>query len=145
MWNQEEQCQIALMQQGINLGIQGTLKKQEPNKQIYSNFYQKKFLISSHYLAHSPSTSLIKNQILFIKIFYLKSFGIFHESFFLWSFFVILIISTIIFIIFWNFLMFYQIFLSTQVKGCTITTCTHDIYKLPHEFPNDLRLSILRN
>ena len=47
--------------------------------------------------------------------------------------------SNIIFIIFWSFLTFYQIFLSPQVKRCTIITYKHDIYKLPHELPNDLK------
>ena len=36
--------------------------------------------------------------------------------------------------------MFYQIFLSPQVKQCAIITCKHGIYELPHELPNDLRL-----
>ena len=47
---------------------------------------------------------------------------------------------TIIFIIFWDFLMFYQIFLSPQVKRWAIITYKHGIYQLPHELPNDLRL-----
>ena len=38
--------------------------------------------------------------------------------------------------------MFYQIFLSQQVKGCAIITYKHGIYELPHELPNDLRLKI---
>ena len=37
--------------------------------------------------------------------------------------------------------MFYQIFLSPQVKRWAIITYEHDIYKLPHELPNDLRLN----
>ena len=37
--------------------------------------------------------------------------------------------------------MFYQILLSSQVKRCVITTYKHGIYELPHELPNDLRLS----
>ena len=41
--------------------------------------------------------------------------------------------------------MFYQIFLSQQVKGCEIITYKHGIYELPHELPNDLRLRILQN
>ena len=40
--------------------------------------------------------------------------------------------------------MFYQIFLSPQVKRCAIITYKHGIYKLPHELPNDLRLKDLR-
>ena len=35
--------------------------------------------------------------------------------------------------------MFYQIFLSPQVKPCAIITYKHGIYELPHELPNDLR------
>ena len=46
--------------------------------------------------------------------------------------------ATIIFIIFWDFLMFYQIFLSSQVKQCAIITYKHDIHELFHELPNDL-------
>ena len=42
-------------------------------------------------------------------------------------------------------LMFYQIFLSPQVKQCTIITYEHGIYELPHELPNGLRLKILGN
>ena len=41
--------------------------------------------------------------------------------------------SAIIFIIFWDFLRFYQIFLSPQVKRCEIISYKHSIYKLPHE------------
>ena len=46
---------------------------------------------------------------------------------------------------FWDFSMFYQIFLSAQVKRWTIITYKHGIYELPHELPNDLRLRILGN
>ena len=35
-------------------------------------------------------------------------------------------------------LMFYQIFLSLQVKWCTIITYKHGIYELPCELLNDL-------
>ena len=52
---------------------------------------------------------------------------------------------TIIFIIFWDFLIFYQIFLSSKVKRCAIITYKHGIDKLPHELQNDVRLSILEN
>ena len=51
--------------------------------------------------------------------------------------------ATIIFIIFSDFLMFCQILLSPQVKRCSIITCKHDIYELPHELLNNLRLRIL--
>ena len=39
--------------------------------------------------------------------------------------------------------MFYQIFLSPQVKRCAIITSKHGIYEFPHELPNDLRLRVL--
>ena len=41
---------------------------------------------------------------------------------------------------FQDFLMFYQIFLSPQVKQWAIIIDKHDIYELPHELPNNLRL-----
>ena len=34
--------------------------------------------------------------------------------------------------------MFYQIFLSPQVKPCAIITYKHGMYELPHELLNDL-------
>ena len=34
--------------------------------------------------------------------------------------------------------MFYQIFLSPQVKRSAIISNKHGIYELPHELPNDL-------
>ena len=37
--------------------------------------------------------------------------------------------------------MLHQIFLSPQVKRCTIITYKHGIYVLPHDLPNDLRFS----
>ena len=43
------------------------------------------------------------------------------------------------------FMMFYQIFLSPQVKQCAIITYKHGVYELPHESPNDLRLGMLEN
>ena len=53
--------------------------------------------------------------------------------------------STFSFIILWEFLIFYQIFLSPQVKWCAIITYKHGIYELPQELPNDFRLRILVN
>ena len=37
--------------------------------------------------------------------------------------------------------MFYQIFLSPQLKRCAIITYKHDIYELRHKLVNDLRLN----
>ena len=51
----------------------------------------------------------------------------------------------IIFIIFWDYLMFYQISPSPQVKRCTIITYKYGIYELSLELPNDLTLTILGN
>ena len=48
-----------------------------------------------------------------------------------------------IFIIFWEFLMLYQIFLSPKVKRCIIITYKNGIYELHHELPNELRLKEL--
>ena len=41
-----------------------------------------------------------------------------------------------IFIIYWDILMFYKVFLSPQVKHCAIITYKPGIYKLAHEFPD---------
>ena len=41
--------------------------------------------------------------------------------------------------------MFYQIFLSPQVKRWPIVTYEHGIYELPHKLPNNLRLRKLGN
>ena len=54
-------------------------------------------------------------------------------------------VNTILVIIFWDFLMFYQIFLSPQVKQIMIISNKHGIYELPQELPNHLRLNILGN
>ena len=40
--------------------------------------------------------------------------------------------------------MFYQVFLSPQVKRNTILTNEHGIYKLPLELPNNSRLEDIR-
>ena len=48
-------------------------------------------------------------------------------------------------IIFWDYFeMFYQVFLSPQVKRNTILTNEHGIYKLPLELPNNSRLEDIR-
>ena len=48
-------------------------------------------------------------------------------------------------IIFWDFLMFYQIFFSPQIKWWAIITYKHGIFELPHELLDDVRLRILEN
>ena len=46
-------------------------------------------------------------------------------------------------IIFWDFLILYQILFSPQVKQSVIIINKHGIYELPHELSNDLTLTIL--
>ena len=41
--------------------------------------------------------------------------------------------------------MFYQIFSLPQEKRCATINYKQDIYELPHESPNDLRLRTLPN
>ena len=38
--------------------------------------------------------------------------------------------------------MFYQFFLSQQVKRCAIVTYKHGVYELIHELPNELKQEI---
>ena len=54
-------------------------------------------------------------------------------------------VTTINLIIFWDFSMFYQIFLSPQVKRWAVITYKHGVYDSAQELPNDLRLRILWN
>ena len=48
-------------------------------------------------------------------------------------------------IIFWDILMFDEIFLSPQVRRNVIISNKHGMYELPHELPNDLRPRTLEN
>ena len=48
-------------------------------------------------------------------------------------------------IIFWEFLLLYQIFFSPQMQRSVIISNKHGIYELPDELPKDLRLRILGN
>ena len=48
-------------------------------------------------------------------------------------------------IIFWEFLLLYQIFFSPKVPGSLIVSNKHGIYELLDEFQKDLRLRILGN
>ena len=41
--------------------------------------------------------------------------------------------------------MFYQVFLSPQIKQWAIIAYKYGIYEFPHELPNDLRLKISGN
>ena len=51
--------------------------------------------------------------------------------------------TTVMVIIFWDFLGFYQMSLSPQVKWSVIISNQYGIYELPHELSNDLRIRIL--
>ena len=55
------------------------------------------------------------------------------------------ILQKVIFIIFLDSLMFYQIFLSPQVKRYAIITDKHGMYELTQKLPDDLWLWILGN
>ena len=55
------------------------------------------------------------------------------------------ILQKIIFIIFLDSLMFYQIFLSPQVKRYAIITDKHGMHELTQKLPDDLWLWILGN
>ena len=46
-------------------------------------------------------------------------------------------------LIFWGFLLLYQIFFSPQVKRNVIISNKHGIYELPHKLPNNLRRKTL--
>ena len=59
--------------------------------------------------------------------------------------FLLTLSSTTSFIMFWNFSMFYQTFLSPQLKRCVIITYKHGMYELPHQLLTDLKLRILGN
>ena len=48
-------------------------------------------------------------------------------------------------ILLWDFLMFYQIFFSPQVKRSAIISNKQGVNELSHELPNDLRLRILES
>ena len=51
--------------------------------------------------------------------------------------------NTILAIIFWDFLLFFQILLSPQAKRIVVISNKYGIYKLPHELTIDLRLRTL--
>ena len=53
--------------------------------------------------------------------------------------------AAITFIMFWDFLMFYQILLSSQVKRSAVISNKHGIWELPYELPNNLKRRILGN
>ena len=55
------------------------------------------------------------------------------------------LLTTMMLIIFRDFLKFYQIFLSPQVKQSAIISNKHGVYKLPRELPSNWRLRMLEN
>ena len=48
-------------------------------------------------------------------------------------------------IIFWEFLLLYQVLFSPQEQRSVIISNKHGIHELPEELPKDLRLRILEN
>ena len=56
-----------------------------------------------------------------------------------------LFFATIMEVLLWNILMFYQILLSPQVKRSVIISNKQGVYRLAHKLLNNLRLSILGN
>ena len=56
-----------------------------------------------------------------------------------------IILQTTMDIIFWEFLLLYQIFFSPQVQESMIISNKHGIYQLPDELPKELSLRILEN
>ena len=50
--------------------------------------------------------------------------------------------QTIMEIMLWDFLMFYQVFLSPQMKQSVTISNKQGVYKFPHKLPNDLRLTV---
>ena len=65
-----------------------------------------------------------------------------NQFYFIWSYIKIKNTTVMIYIVvvFWDFLMFEQIFLSPQMKWRMIMSNKHGIYQLPDELPNNLRL-----
>ena len=55
------------------------------------------------------------------------------------------VLQTMMDIIFGEFLILYQFFVSQQVKRNVIISNKFGIYELPQELPNDLKLRILGN
>ena len=86
------------------------------NREYLISWFRKKVL-NSHY----------SSKVLFTSLYFLRTFTFLERA-------------TINFI-FWDFLMFYQILLSPQMKRCAIITYKHGIYELPH----DSRLRYLGN
>ena len=97
------------------------------------------FMREFHFLVVTCLTAIIFKKI--ITMFSIYPF--IYKYIFIYKFFYLhlshLFKTTILFIIFWDFLMFYQIFYSPQVKRMMIISNKHGIYELP----NDLRRRIL--
>ena len=55
------------------------------------------------------------------------------------------ILQIVLVIIFWDFLVFGQTLHWPQVKWSVTISNKHGIYELPHELPDNFRLSILKN
>ena len=102
------------------------------------------FHFTSDYLVSTTITFFFQNTLLFIFAFWLWSYltiaPILVEINIYSAILTEDMISAIIFIIFWDFLIFYQIFLSLQVKRSLIVTSKQGIYEVLHELRNHLKL-----
>ena len=80
------------------------------------------------------TVSLLERMVnYFNKVYSIKKWGYFPED----KSLIFSIVATIIFIILWDFLMFYQVFLSPQVKQCAIIVYKNGINELPDQLPNN--------
>ena len=78
---------------------------------------------------------LLKNKVYSCVVIILFSTGLYESAFF----YIIFWKTTIMFIIFWDFLMVEQIFISPQVKWSLIISKKTGTYELCHELPSDLK------
>ena len=100
------------------------------------------FLVGvSDYRSHTSILIFLISLFFFLSCSHFRPSTVFKPSYMkLWKEFILSLLltlrSTTSFIIFRNFSMFYQTFLSPQVKSCAIITYKHDMYELPHQLPN---------
>ena len=97
------------------------------------------FLIKQRFVFHSTSICLTFHKLNFKSclVFLIHISIIIVRHFFYLPYLRLCVRPTISFIIFYDFSMFCQIFLSPQVKRWAILTYKHCIYELPHELPKE--------
>ena len=109
------------------------LKIKKPPRENFLYFRKRKPWKTFSYFLKKKHSYVLGNR-------NLKKFLIFQEKKFFYTLPKEYSESSVIFIIFWNVLMIYQIFLSPQVKQWAIISYKHGIYELLHELPKDLRI-----